>query len=108
MKLMMCMWLVLSVFNGTAYVFENYVRKYMKLGRVGGSNYTDDQKILQMISLNARKYAVEYVEKHGWPAFERIINAAEKEAKKHQVYAVSTAAIPFYHWIVKECLCLYI
>ncbi|KAK8644442.1 hypothetical protein V6N13_123748 [Hibiscus sabdariffa] len=68
----------------------------------------DDQKILQMISLNARKYAVEYVEKHGWPAFERIINAAEKEAKKHQVYAVSTAAIPFYHWIVKECLCLYI
>ncbi|KAG8482494.1 hypothetical protein CXB51_024456 [Gossypium anomalum] len=83
MKLVLCMWLVLPIFNGAAYIYEKHIRKYIKFGGFVGSNYSEDQKkILQMISLDARKYVAEYVDKHGWPAFERIIKAAEKEAKK--------------------------
>ncbi|XWS41075.1 hypothetical protein CRYUN_Cryun17cG0049400 [Craigia yunnanensis] len=83
MKLLFCMWLVLPIFNGAAYIYEKYIRKYIKLGSFVGSNYTEDQrKILQMISLDTRKYVAEYVDKHGWPAFERIIKVAEREAKK--------------------------
>ncbi|KAH1092333.1 hypothetical protein J1N35_019590 [Gossypium stocksii] len=83
MKLVLCMWLVLPIFNGAAYIYEKHIRKYIRFGGFVGSNYSEDQKkILQMISLDARKYVAEYVDKHGWPAFERIIKAAEKEAKK--------------------------
>ncbi|XP_021274641.1 HVA22-like protein f [Herrania umbratica] len=85
MKLLFCMWLVLPIFNGAAYIYEKYIRKYIRLGGFGSSvsNYTEDQrKILQMISSDARKYVAEYIDKHGWSAFERIIKAAEKEAKK--------------------------
>ncbi|EOX92979.1 hypothetical protein QUC31_003919 [Theobroma cacao] len=85
MKLLFCMWLVLPIFNGAAYIYEKYIRKYIRLGGFGSSisTYTEDQrKILQMISSDARKYVAEYIDKHGWTAFERIIKVAEKEAKK--------------------------
>ncbi|XVF16829.1 hypothetical protein REPUB_Repub10bG0065700 [Reevesia pubescens] len=83
MKLLFCMWLVLPIFTGAAYIYEKYIRKYIMLGGFVGSNYSEDQKkILQMISLDARKCVAEYVDKHGWPAFERIIKVAEREAKK--------------------------
>ncbi|XVE83598.1 hypothetical protein DITRI_Ditri16bG0099700 [Diplodiscus trichospermus] len=77
------MWLVLPVFNGATYIYEKYIRKYIKLGGFVGSNYTEDQrKILQMISPDSRKCVAEYIDKHGWHAFERIIKVAEREAKK--------------------------
>ncbi|WRX09839.1 TB2/DP1/HVA22-related protein - like 2 [Theobroma cacao] len=85
MKLLFCMWLVLPIFNGAAYIYEKYIRKYIRFGGFGSSisTYTEDQrKILQMISSDARKYVAEYIDKHGWTAFERIIKVAEKEAKK--------------------------
>ncbi|OWM73312.1 hypothetical protein CDL15_Pgr001426 [Punica granatum] len=43
-KLLFCMWLVLPIFNGAAYLYENVVRKYIKIGGYHGSNYSDSQK----------------------------------------------------------------
>ncbi|OMO60856.1 TB2/DP1/HVA22-related protein [Corchorus capsularis] len=93
MKLVFCMWLVLPIFNGAAYIYDKYIRKYINLGGFGSfagfggsnisNNYTEEQrKILQMINSDARKYVADYIDKHGWPAFERIIKVAEREAKK--------------------------
>ncbi|KAJ4845001.1 HVA22-like protein f [Turnera subulata] len=82
-KLLFCMWLVLPIFNGAAYIYENYVRKYVKIGGTVNGNYSEDRrKVLQMMSLDARKSVVQYVDKHGWAAVERAIKAAEKEVKK--------------------------
>ncbi|GAV65155.1 TB2_DP1_HVA22 domain-containing protein [Cephalotus follicularis] len=86
MKLLFCMWLVLPIFNGAAYIYEKFVRNYVvKIGGISvGSNYPEEQrKVLQMMSLDARKSVVEYVDKHGWDAVQRAIKAAEREAKKH-------------------------
>ncbi|OAY57295.1 HVA22-like protein f [Manihot esculenta] len=83
-KLLFCMWLVLPVFNGAAYIYENLVRKYVKIGGRVNGNYSEDQrKVLQMMSLDARKSVVQYVDKYGWDAFERAVKAAEREVKKH-------------------------
>ncbi|CAN1160753.1 HVA22-like protein f [Linum perenne] len=88
-KLLFCIWLVLPMFNGAAYIYETVVRKYViKVGaNITGGNtksYTDEQrKVLQMMSLDARKSVVEYVTKYGWDAVDRAIRAAEKETKKH-------------------------
>ncbi|EPS60752.1 hypothetical protein M569_14052, partial [Genlisea aurea] len=46
-KLVICLWLVLPVFNGAAYIYENSVRKYLKSGdRIGR------RRVLQMMSLD--------------------------------------------------------
>ncbi|KAI9178157.1 hypothetical protein LWI28_023378 [Acer negundo] len=86
MKLLFCMWLVLPMFNGAAYIYENYIRKYVKMGTGGynfKSNYTEDQrKVLQMMSLDARKSVTQYIDQYGWEAVERAIRAAERETKK--------------------------
>ncbi|XP_059664929.1 HVA22-like protein f isoform X2 [Cornus florida] len=84
MKLLFCMWLVLPIFNGAAYIYMNFVRKYVKLGRYVSSNYPEGQrKVLQMMNLDTRKSVERYIEKYGPDAFERVIKAAEREAKKH-------------------------
>ncbi|XP_073028508.1 HVA22-like protein f isoform X2 [Primulina eburnea] len=82
-KLLFCLWLVLPVFNGAAYIYENFVRKYVNIGNVI-SNYPEGQrKVLLMMSPDARKSVESYIEKYGPEAFERVIKAAEKEARKH-------------------------
>ncbi|XP_075476581.1 HVA22-like protein f isoform X2 [Primulina tabacum] len=82
-KLLFCLWLVLPVFNGAAYIYENFVRKYVNIGSVI-SNYPEGQrKVLLMMSPDARKSVESYIEKYGPEAFERVIKAAEKEARKH-------------------------
>ncbi|XP_031393116.1 HVA22-like protein f [Punica granatum] len=84
-KLLFCMWLVLPIFNGAAYLYENVVRKYIKIGGYVGSNYSDSQKrVLQMMSLDARKSVESFIERYGPDAFDRVVKAAEKEAKKHK------------------------
>lgn len=78
MKLLFCMWLVLPMFHGAAYIYEKHIRRYVKIGGYvsPSSNYTADQrKVLQMMSLDARKSVSQYVEKHGWEAVERAIKA---------------------------------
>lgn len=82
-KLFFCMWLVLPMFNGAAYIYENYVRKYVKIGGVVDPNYPEGQrKVLQMMSLDSRKAVERYIERNGPDAFERVVKAAEKEAKR--------------------------
>lgn len=76
MKLLFCMWLVLPIFNGAAYVYENVVRKYVKLGDHLSSNYPPGQKkVLQMMSLDARKYVERFIDQYGVEAFERVVKA---------------------------------
>lgn len=80
MKLVFCVWLVLPMFNGAAYIYDTYVRKYVKLGSeyisLQGSNYSPKQrKVLQMMSLDARKSVTQFIDKHGWEAVERAIKA---------------------------------
>ncbi|KAM6549827.1 hypothetical protein CsatB_021503 [Cannabis sativa] len=84
MKLLFCMWLVF--FNGAAYIYGNIVRKYVKIGNymMVNSNYPESQrKVLEMMSLDARNSVEQYIDRYGPDAFERVIKAAEKEAKKH-------------------------
>lgn len=74
MKLVFCMWLVLPVFNGAAYIYENLVRKYVKIGYHVSSNYSDSQKkVLLMMSLDARKSVERFIERYGPDAFDRVI-----------------------------------
>ncbi|XVE86280.1 hypothetical protein DITRI_Ditri18aG0022900 [Diplodiscus trichospermus] len=46
------MWLVLPIiFNGAAYICENYIRKYIKLGGFVGSNCTEAKADVPMLKL---------------------------------------------------------
>ncbi|XP_030932472.1 HVA22-like protein f [Quercus robur] len=85
MKLVFGLWLVLPIFNGAAYIYMNLVRKYVKIGgRVNNPAYSETQKkVIQMMSLDARKSVELFIDKYGTEAFERVVKAAEKEAKKH-------------------------
>lgn len=86
MKLVVCLWLVLPTFNGAAYVYENYVRKYIKIGAHVSSTYSEEQRrVLQMMTLDARKSVERYIEKHGPDAFERIIKAV-RELSDNNLY----------------------
>ncbi|CAH8265747.1 unnamed protein product [Arabidopsis lyrata] len=86
LKLLFCMWLVLPMFSGAAYIYSNFVRQYVKIGMNvgGGTNYTDEQRrVLQMMSLDARKSVQDYVDRFGWDSVEKAIKAAERETRKH-------------------------
>ncbi|ONI17626.1 hypothetical protein PRUPE_3G170400 [Prunus persica] len=85
MKLLFCMWLVLPIYNGAAYIYENIVRKYVKLGgyMVNSNKPEGQKKVLQMMSLDARRSVERFIDQHGIDAFERVVKAAEKEARKY-------------------------
>ncbi|KOM46483.1 hypothetical protein LR48_Vigan07g018700 [Vigna angularis] len=72
------------MFNGAAYIYEKYVRQYIKnIGSYRSSNYPEEyKKVLHMMTFDARKAVERYIDRHGPEAFERVIRAAEKEAKK--------------------------
>lgn len=81
MKLLFCMWLVMPMFNGAAYIYSNYVRKYVKVGSHVSSNYPQEQrKVLQMMSLDARKSVATYIDKYGPDAFDRVVKAVTTHA----------------------------
>ncbi|KAM0875006.1 hypothetical protein ACQ4PT_037072 [Festuca glaucescens] len=83
MKLLFCCWLVLPIFNGAAYIYETHVRRYFKIGQYVSPAYNERQrKVLQMMSLDARKSVERFIETHGPGALEKIIQAAEQEAKR--------------------------
>lgn len=76
MKLLFCVWLVLPIFNGAAYIYESLVRKYVKIGSYVSSKYPEEQrKVLQMLSLDTRKSVERYIDKYGLDAFERVVKA---------------------------------
>ncbi|KAI4306040.1 hypothetical protein L6164_029353 [Bauhinia variegata] len=88
LKLVFCMWLVLPMFNGAAYVYGNFVRKYTKIvydhDLIGYSKNNEEQrKVLQMMSLDARKAVERYIDRYGPDAFDKIIRSAGREARKH-------------------------
>ncbi|GAB4837812.1 HVA22-like protein f [Ancistrocladus abbreviatus] len=83
LKLLFCMWLVLPIFNGAAYIYEKIVRNYIKIGASVNPNYPEGhRKVLQMMSLDTRKSVERYIERYGVDAFERVVVAAEREAKR--------------------------
>ncbi|GAB2215177.1 hypothetical protein Droror1_Dr00019556 [Drosera rotundifolia] len=87
LKLLVCTWLVLPIFNGAAYIYENIVRKYVKIGvAIDTKHFEGQKKVLQMMSLDARKSVEEYIGKYGPEAFERVIQAAEREARNKDLY----------------------
>ncbi|PKI55667.1 hypothetical protein CRG98_023883 [Punica granatum] len=56
--------------------YWNVVRKYIKIGGYVGSNYSDSQKrVLQMMSLDARKSVESFIERYGPDAFDRVVKA---------------------------------
>lgn len=75
-KLVACLWLVLPIFNGAAYIYENIVRQYVKIGRYVNPNYPENQKkVLQMMTLDSRKSVERYIDRYGPDAFERVVKA---------------------------------
>ncbi|XP_054793314.1 HVA22-like protein f [Prosopis cineraria] len=87
-KLVICMWLVLPMFNGAAYIYENYARKWLKNMQTLGfdaasSSSSKYPEVLQMMTFDARKAVEHYIDAYGPESFERVIRAAEKEARKH-------------------------
>jgi len=71
---MFCVWLVLPMFNGAAYIYENYVRQYIK--NIGTSNYSDEyKKVLHMMTFDARKAVERYNDRYGPDAFDRVVRA---------------------------------
>ncbi|XP_004304494.1 PREDICTED: HVA22-like protein f [Fragaria vesca subsp. vesca] len=90
MKLLFCIWLVLPTFNGAAYVYDNIVRKYVKpsdyinfISSSASKRPEGQNKVLQMMSLDARKSVERFIDQYGPEAFERVVRAAEREARKH-------------------------
>ena len=76
MKLLFCCWLVLPIFNGAAYIYETHVRRYFKIGNYVSPNYNERQRrVLQMMSLDARKSVERFIETHGPDALDKIIRA---------------------------------
>ncbi|CAF2300382.1 unnamed protein product [Brassica napus] len=87
-KLLFCMWLVLPMFSGAAYIYSNFVRKYVKIGMNvgGGTTYTDEQRrVLQMMSLDARKSVQDYVDRFGWDSVEKAIKAVYNKVTSDQM-----------------------
>lgn len=65
------------MFNGAAYIYEKYVRQYIKnIGSYRSSNYPEEyKKVLHMMTFDARKAVERYIDRHGPEAFERVIRA---------------------------------
>ncbi|XP_064992964.1 HVA22-like protein f [Musa acuminata AAA Group] len=82
LKLVFCVWLVLPFFNGAAYIYENHVRRYVRIGTGVGSTYSGLQRrVMQMVSLDARRSIEQFLDGHGAEALEKVVRAAEKEAR---------------------------
>lgn len=89
MKLLFCCWLVLPVFNGAAYLYENHVRRYVKISGHVNSVYSERQRTaMQMMSLDARKAVERYIESHGPDAFDRVIQAVTTITKTFDLYMI--------------------
>ncbi|KAL6140476.1 hypothetical protein ACLB2K_058775 [Fragaria x ananassa] len=82
MKLLFCIWLVLPIFNGAAYIYENIVREYVKpsdyinfISSSTSKRPEGQNKFLQMMSLDARKSVERFIDQYGPEAFERVVRA---------------------------------
>lgn len=82
LKLIMSLWLVLPMFKGAAYIYENHVRQLASRYQSSSDLTKGKEQILRMMSPDARAGVERYIAKHGLDAFERVIKAAESEARK--------------------------
>lgn len=85
-KLVLLFWLVLPMFNGAAYIYENYVRKFVVAKEQPSSPELPKGKkqVYRMISPTARAGVERYIAIHGYDSLERVIKEAEKEEEKQE------------------------
>eukprot|EP01018_Ginkgo_biloba_P039065 Gb_05305 [translate_table: standard] len=84
-KLITICWLVLPIFNGAAYVYENFVRQCLLNPSLFDKRFgTGQKRVQQMMSPGLRSSVERYIGEHGQDAFERVIRNAEREAKGHR------------------------
>lgn len=81
LKLVATCWLVLPMFNGAAFVYENYVRKFI-LNPKFDSRFNPAQRKLVNMSPSTRVAVERYIEHNGHDAFDRLIKKGEKEGKR--------------------------
>lgn len=91
LKLILSFWLVLPMFNGAAYIYENYVRKYVVGKDVVAKDHPSSSDLpkgrkqaFRMISPAAGAGVVRYIEIEGHDSFETVIKEAEKEEEKQE------------------------
>jgi hypothetical protein len=101
MKLLFCCWLVLPIFNGAAYIYEAHVRRYFKIGNYVSPVYNERQRrVLQMMSLDARKSVERYIETHGPQALDKIIRAVSFSSHPLRLmvlpFAISDGKVSFF------------
>lgn len=74
---------MLPIFNGAAYIYEAHVRHYFKIGSYVSPSYSEHhRRVLQMTSLDVCRSVERFIDTHGPDALDRIIRAAEQEAKR--------------------------
>lgn len=88
-KLVLLFWLVSPMFNGAAYIYENYVRKFVAVKEHPSSpdlpkGKNQKNQIYRMISPTARDGVERYIAIHGYDSLERVIKEAEMEVEKQE------------------------
>jgi receptor expression-enhancing protein 5/6 len=82
LKLVAISWLVLPQFHGAAFIYENYVKKYIG-GMYAGKNekLTPKQReLIEQISPQARASVSAFITEYGANAFDQVITAATSKA----------------------------
>ncbi|CAM6128937.1 unnamed protein product [Calypogeia fissa] len=83
LKLVAMAWLALPQFHGAAFVYENYVKKYM--GTVTGGKLGSSQRQgIDQMSSSARASVSSYINEYGPNAFDKAIQSATNEAAKNR------------------------
>jgi receptor expression-enhancing protein 5/6 len=85
-KLVAICWLVLPQFHGAAFLYDNYVKKY-----VGAANATKNEKLtpkqrqlIEQMSPQARASVSAFISEYGPGAFDSVIQTATSEAVKNR------------------------
>lgn len=82
-KLLGALWLVLPQFNGASFMYEYFVRKKLFKKNEDDSHVT--HHLERMMSSSARVSVQQFIDDHGQDAFESVIAAATKEARKYKL-----------------------
>ncbi|CAM6082089.1 unnamed protein product [Calypogeia fissa] len=85
-KLVAVAWLVLPQFHGAAFVYENYVKKYIgATNAVRNANLTPKQRrLIEQMSPQARASVSSFIAEYGPEAFDSVISTATSQAVKNR------------------------
>lgn len=87
-KLVAVAWLVLPQFHGAAFVYDNYVKKYLPgiIPNAGGQNQKGGSKRqgIDQMSPKAQAAVSDFIAEHGSAAFDRVIEAAIQAPKRER------------------------